>query len=281
MGEHHPVDAAGDALQERHHPGPVAALAQEPGRLGRVLVAAHPAQAEGPAVEPLPGVPGPGRAGPPVQAPRRRPQRHRLGRHHLRGRPGHTEVVPELVDDDLVLQPPPLRPPGPVDPPAGDLGQLVEHRAEDQRLALRVPPVEGVHHLALAGAAAAAWPPGSRPRHRAPAPPPHTIPPRRDRAPPRSRSPWPAGTAAPRPAPGAGGTSRSSPPAAPRPAPASTRRPMAAAGRSAWAREIAPPMRGPPEGERSPPPGWGRPVVHRGSGTAVGRGAGGTRRRGN
>jgi hypothetical protein len=43
--------------------------------------------------------------------------------------------------------PPPLRPPRPVDPPPGDLRQLVEHRAEDQRLALRVPPVKGVHDL--------------------------------------------------------------------------------------------------------------------------------------
>jgi hypothetical protein len=70
-----------------------------------------------------------------------------LGRHHLRRCPGHAQLVPEVVDDDLVLQPPPLGPPGLVDAPAGDLRQLVEHRAQDQRPPLRVPAVERGHDL--------------------------------------------------------------------------------------------------------------------------------------
>ena len=121
--------------------------ARNRGRLGRVLLASHPAQELRPAVEPLAGVARPGRAGAPVQPPGRRPEGLRLGRHHRRRRPGDAQVVPELVDHDLVLQPPPLGPPRPVDPPAGDLRQLVEHRAQHQRPPLRVPPVEGVRDL--------------------------------------------------------------------------------------------------------------------------------------
>jgi hypothetical protein len=51
-GAHDPVDAGRDALEEWHHPHPVAAGGQEGRRLGRVLLVADPAQAEGAAATP-------------------------------------------------------------------------------------------------------------------------------------------------------------------------------------------------------------------------------------
>src|SRR4029450_12081934 len=159
VGEHDAVDAARDALQERHHPGPVAAGAQEGRRLDRVLLVPHPAQAVGPAAEPLAGVAGPCGGGPPVQAPGRRPPR----------------------------RPPRPRTPGPR-PPRRPFKPAVGAPAP----AAPGPTGRGRPPRRGAAAAAAASPPGSRPRRRAPAPPPHTTPPTPRGAPRRSPSPWPA-----------------------------------------------------------------------------------------